>query len=285
MRMSASGGGESGAVGSARNCWWCGRPADSREHKFKKSDLRREFGPGPYYGEDKPLRLSEGRRTRASGRDSPIFKFRATLCGRCNNERSQPFDNAYDSFVEYVFASEDRVLRERVIRLSAIYGDDWKARRDDLVRYFVKHISSRIAELDTSFQMGVNRELIAFLNGGPDPLCLELDLYIDTGFVRLSRLLRTATRGQWPGFVALDPVWGQLDTTTGALAEPQSRIGYRWLWLAWRVDGGQGFVSPFTHDCVHLRRFTKLPLRVRAALLFGQLRASVEAARRKLAQR
>jgi hypothetical protein len=29
-------------------CWWCGVPADSREHKFKRRDLIREHGQAPY---------------------------------------------------------------------------------------------------------------------------------------------------------------------------------------------------------------------------------------------
>jgi hypothetical protein len=31
-------------------CWWCGSPADSREHKLKRSDLVREYGRPPYAG-------------------------------------------------------------------------------------------------------------------------------------------------------------------------------------------------------------------------------------------
>lgn len=30
-------------------CWWsCTAPVDPREHKLKRSDLVRQFGPGPY---------------------------------------------------------------------------------------------------------------------------------------------------------------------------------------------------------------------------------------------
>jgi hypothetical protein len=31
-------------------CWWCGNTADSREHRFKRTDIEREFGRGPYLG-------------------------------------------------------------------------------------------------------------------------------------------------------------------------------------------------------------------------------------------
>jgi hypothetical protein len=36
-------------------CWWCGAPADSREHKMKRSDIVREYGKPPYTGA-KPAR-------------------------------------------------------------------------------------------------------------------------------------------------------------------------------------------------------------------------------------
>src|SRR2546423_12673051 len=36
----------------AGTCWWRVGIADSREHKYKKSDLVREFGAGPWQGAD-----------------------------------------------------------------------------------------------------------------------------------------------------------------------------------------------------------------------------------------
>jgi hypothetical protein len=38
-------------------CWWCGVPADSREHKYKKSDLIRQYGSGPWTGDQRPQRV------------------------------------------------------------------------------------------------------------------------------------------------------------------------------------------------------------------------------------
>jgi hypothetical protein len=37
-------------------CWWCGAPASSSEHTYKKTDLVREFGPGPYKGRNALIR-------------------------------------------------------------------------------------------------------------------------------------------------------------------------------------------------------------------------------------
>jgi hypothetical protein len=37
------------AAQTSGTCWWCRTaPADSREHKLKRSDLVRQFGRGPY---------------------------------------------------------------------------------------------------------------------------------------------------------------------------------------------------------------------------------------------
>jgi hypothetical protein len=41
-------------------CWWCGNAADSGEHKYKKADLVREFGKGPYKGAKELVRVIEG---------------------------------------------------------------------------------------------------------------------------------------------------------------------------------------------------------------------------------
>ena len=34
------------------NCWWCGKLADPREHKYKKADIKTLFGKGAYKNDD-----------------------------------------------------------------------------------------------------------------------------------------------------------------------------------------------------------------------------------------
>ncbi len=41
------------------NCWICNSPADSAEHKFKKTDLIRLYGRGPYEGDRELLHLKD----------------------------------------------------------------------------------------------------------------------------------------------------------------------------------------------------------------------------------
>src|SRR4051812_13683577 len=97
-------------AGHPGKCWWCGEPANSREHKLKRSDLVREFGKPPYYG-GRVLRHHVGERVRsARGPESKSFKFTASMCAPCNNVRSQPFDHAWDTFTQHLVDNEEAVV-------------------------------------------------------------------------------------------------------------------------------------------------------------------------------
>jgi hypothetical protein len=89
-------------------CWWCGAPADSREHKFKRTDLARMMeAPSDYlmWGGTHAERMSK-----ITGTRSGAVKFPAHLCTACNNERSQPFDGAYDQLADFVWNNTDRLV-------------------------------------------------------------------------------------------------------------------------------------------------------------------------------
>ena len=74
-----------------RSCWICGAPADSREHKIKRSDLVREFGDGPYRDDDTLIHFMDGQDPRdLQGPNAKRLKYDPVLCGDCNSARSQP---------------------------------------------------------------------------------------------------------------------------------------------------------------------------------------------------
>src|SRR4051812_41239366 len=106
-------------------CWWCGAPADSREHRLKKSDLVREFGKPPFTDLRTLTRFSGDDRHDFSGPGSRLVQFQPSMCARCNNTRSQPFDVAWDRFVAYLADHEADVLKDRSLDLDAIFGRDW----------------------------------------------------------------------------------------------------------------------------------------------------------------
>ncbi len=234
-------------------CWWCDAgTANSAEHKFKRSDLARDFGRGAF--------LADGGLAEVSGRDNQVrriqgpssrrLKFLPVLCARCNNTRSQPFDRAYDCFIEWVMSHEIRVLTERKIDLEDVFGPQWRPQTDDVRRYFVKHVGCRLAECAQRYKVYVGADLIAFLDGGSWPATVTAELFIDPSYQRVCDELRAA--GENPAWHALNPIWAELRQDTSTLVGIQSRWSNRWLRFAWQVDGLERRSPPMAERIVRL---------------------------------
>jgi hypothetical protein len=237
-------------------CWWCGSPADSREHKYKRSDLVREFGGPPYYGDETLVLIGGVREREARGPGSDAFQFSATLCKRCNNERSQPFDCAYDRFAAFLSANRKAILRRRAVDLREIYAGAWHAEGANLARYFAKHIACRLAGNAAEHGTGIDEELVAFIDGGTFPDSLQLDPCIDAGLVAMDRLLSAdAAAAQAPdyGFLGVGPLLVMKNQRTGAATTPRASWRYRWFTLYWQVDPESPPVNPFNDPHITLR--------------------------------
>lgn len=122
-------------------CWWCKSTADSKEHKFKRSDLHRMWGNDDYLlkGDN-----STGALRRINGPNARAVKFEAFLCARCNNQRSQPFDYAYDRFADYVWGNLKTLWYRRSLNFGTIYGSTWAVDTESLARYVIKHAGCRM---------------------------------------------------------------------------------------------------------------------------------------------
>ena len=131
-------------------CWICrANPANSREHKFKASDLRRFFGKNSWSSGSQPVHGVDGKSLRpVQGPKQPSMTFGPVICEYCNNTGTQPFDRAYDRFIGWVLGNRERVLRERSLDFSVIYGEHWEQAQLDLFRFFTKHLGCNIARSD-----------------------------------------------------------------------------------------------------------------------------------------
>jgi hypothetical protein len=209
-------------------CWWCRSPADSREHRHKSSDLRREFNMAEYAaGDVVVVRTAEQRTVRGPG--SRQLKFGISLCAPCNNRRSQPFDLAYDQFIEWYLANEVEVERAGLIRLDAVYGD-WQTGTTQLLRYFVKHIGCRIA--DAGFT--VPDALREFLDGRGEPVGLVCSFEINGVFCGISAIAKSnLTEYGTAGNLYLGPVTGELTRAEGHATLLRGWWGYHGLQLVW----------------------------------------------------
>jgi len=138
-------------------CWWCGGIADSREHRHKASILRRMWGSeGLYLGREgqELYRIPSWR--------SQAVKFSKVLCQTCNNVRSQPFDEAYDAYAQFIQSNAARLTHATSIDWRGVYGTDWETPTRLLGCYAVKQFGCWIAE--GGFRP--SQVLTAFLDGG-----------------------------------------------------------------------------------------------------------------------
>lgn len=157
-------------------CWWCKkRAADSKEHKFKASDLRRAMFKGDpeaiVWMDDKGTRR-DVRGRKAINRDRhKVLKFEPSLCKKCNNEHSQSFDLAYDQFAEYI-ATNPGIHDRGYVSFSDIFGRKWRSEMLNVARYFIKHFGCRMV----SDGVPVPESMVTFLNGATEMDDVRLNL-------------------------------------------------------------------------------------------------------------
>ncbi len=83
-------------------CWICGDPADTGEHSIKKNVLIDVFDR---YEPTKGKRLHkwQGEEKRViQGFNSDSLKYSNSLCAKCNNQLTQPFDRSFERFIDPV---------------------------------------------------------------------------------------------------------------------------------------------------------------------------------------
>lgn len=119
-------------------CWICGAPATTGEHIVKKTLLKYTFGDA-----DKVfLYFEDGKRKPKTMKspDSKYIKYRKNLCQNCNGSLTQPFDKAYDMFINILRDNKKEIVENKYIDLSKFKKFD----RQNLFRYFAKEFGCKI---------------------------------------------------------------------------------------------------------------------------------------------
>ena len=124
-------------------CWICGGLANTREHKFKKSDLIRSSTT--WAADDQPYFVGGGGMRLIPSPNAKIATFGKVLCGDCNSARTQPFDRAYETFSRWVNDAQEGIMTMPHLDFTAIYGTDFQDSVLNLQRYFIKHLGCRLA--------------------------------------------------------------------------------------------------------------------------------------------
>ncbi|MFI6313224.1 hypothetical protein ACIBEK_24250 [Nocardia fusca] len=146
-------------------CWWCRtQPATTGEHKFKATDLARMMDHsgliwGNSQGDTRHIRGKAG-----INRDRyKVIKFPKSMCGPCNNAKSQPFDRAYELYSDYIADHAIRLMP--TIDFRQVYGaGEWESNLMSLARYYGKHFGCQMSKEG----IPVPDSLRAFLDGATD---------------------------------------------------------------------------------------------------------------------
>jgi len=152
-------------VPTTGTCWWCQeRPATTGEHKFKRTDMTRLMADGGRLlwgndvGDTREIRGRSGVTRDRYG----VVKFPKSLCEVCNNQRSKPFDNAYDVFARYV--DRTRLWISPGVNFQQVFGTGWEPVTLNLARYYGKHFGCRMVRAG----LPVPDSLREFLDGETD---------------------------------------------------------------------------------------------------------------------
>jgi hypothetical protein len=123
-------------------CWICNADASSSEHRAKASDVRQVFGE---VSEKSPLFTTNdyGKPQVVKSISAARFKFNKPICARCNNQRTQPHDRAWEKLSRYIDSGHKQGKWLKIIRLDDLteYPSEFML---DIHLYFTKLFGCQI---------------------------------------------------------------------------------------------------------------------------------------------
>jgi len=145
-------------------CWICSGEANSGEHLIKASDLKALFGKVTH---KKPLYFHNSvvRNQPVAGIKSGKLKYAKSICARCNNERTQPHDRAWERLSQHLRSRQYHT--DTLIRLERVFPGKVRQSMLDVHLFFVKLFGCLIAEHSIPLDIHVFSESI--LHGVPHP--------------------------------------------------------------------------------------------------------------------
>ena len=211
-------------------CWICGDTATTREHLLKVSDL------SSYYGRvspDRPIYFHSVTKRNVpllSAKDKRLV-CRAKICAKCNNERTQPYDRAWEVFSAYVRNNWDVISKSGKIDLSKINQGATRQLSLNVHLYFVKLFGCRIVENDVPIDIKKFSDCI--LNArAHDEVCMVV---LETPPLTRSKVAGlTEIHAQNIGAITEKAAWiytvGPVSIRVGYHANSSSRLAWPHVW-------------------------------------------------------
>lgn len=127
-------------------CWICGAPANSREHKIKKSDLKAVIGSPPTQANPIYIHTAARKNKRIGSLNADALKYAPSLCQLCNNTRTQPHDYAWQCLSESLRLRQPTVTAGCYVRTNRIFPYDTRRAMRHVHLYLVKLFGCMIVE-------------------------------------------------------------------------------------------------------------------------------------------
>ena len=133
-----------------RECWICGDPATTGEHKSKRSDLRAVLGEptqsAPFYYHDSERLNRPVRSYRADFIKSP-----SSLCAACNSSRTQPYDRAWEQLSNYLRTRKPPLTSGDIIGADQVWARGATKQMTNVQLYFAKLTGCHLLEAKLNF--------------------------------------------------------------------------------------------------------------------------------------
>ena len=134
-----------------RDCWICGDPATTGEHKTKQSDLGSVLGKPtqarPFYYHDWNVR----NRPLRGAPKGDFLKSKARLCIACNTRRTQPYDRAWEQLSEWLRNRRPPIRPREFIRADRVYSSGATRQMRNVHLYFTKLTGCHLVEAGLNF--------------------------------------------------------------------------------------------------------------------------------------
>lgn len=161
-------------------CWICGSEATTGEHKIKKSLLKEVFIDN--FKNQEMLHFKNNKFTKIQGIDSSKIKYKESLCAYCNNQYTQTFDRAYDTFIDFIMNNFSSINQKRIINFYDIYKESFPKEQTNLFKYFVKIFGCDLN--DNGFS--VPKDIIELLNKEHFETKLRISFSINEDYLNIN---------------------------------------------------------------------------------------------------
>lgn len=215
-------------------CWWCGGEGNTREHKYKRSDLKLTGTVDGVFDVSNLYKWTPEREGLLQRwRRGVDVVWDAPICANCNGARSARMDESYSRLSLWIHENTGRLARDHSIGWDEVFGPSWQQDASGVARYLTKQFACQLSQNRVAIPPGV----IGFLDGGPRPPTLALSAWVDKPFFEFMLAAHEDAGVHPTGHLGLPPC--QIFAGRDGVASSEYRLTRECLTfqVAWYRDG------------------------------------------------